>query len=167
MTRREAAAALTSTERAILAAVTRSRGVWARLDRLPAHDPADLAALIDRDLAVLWQLPEPEGLVLTLTPWGAIVCEVSIHERIKRDGDGYIEEPYWDDDDAPELPLVLPRHAHETRLLLAHLIPSREPNPAELVTDDEGEVLVLFGQAVRRDRRIKPASGGRPTRRAS
>jgi len=167
MTRREAAAALTSTERAILAAVTRGRGVWARRGRLPTHEPADLQSLLDRDLAVLWMLPEPEGEVLTLTPWGAIVLDVAIHERIRRDGDGYLEEPFWDEADHPEPPLVLPRHAHETRLLLAHLIPSREPNPCELVTDDEGEVLVLFGQAVRRDRRIKPASGGRPTRRAS
>jgi hypothetical protein len=160
-------AGLTDAERALLQAIIDGRLAWSYWSvlALAGHAEETAAGLQAAGLVVDWHLPD--GHALTLTPWGACVCDVWIVERVVVVGEELEEDPVWTDGTRAVPPLRLPKRAREIRYPWPDQLPDTRATRA-LMLDDEGEPVLLFGKLkvpVEIDPRLARKAKPQPRRR--
>ena len=170
---------------ALLQAMLDGTEAWAMLSALGEAATVPLAELLNHapPLVELWS--RPDGVAAVLTPWALWATSATVTERLAfasqeiRVWDGPSRLPArrvvrvcfevpisGDDTDEDTRPIRSPRHAMEVELPHPELVVDRR-GPDVVLDEADDEPLVLMGQVVRRDRRIKGKPlAGRVKRRA-
>lgn len=123
------------------------------------HDAEALFEAIALGVVTLW--PLPRGQAVTLTPWGAAVLKVEIHERVYQRRKELHEDPYWAEAGTEPKPLRIPNRPGEVPLTWPELVEDPTPNP---ILEDEWGPVKLWGREIPRARAKGRKSAGSATR---
>lgn len=129
-----------------------------------------LDELVAMKLVVLWdqcKLGRPLTPRVTLDPYAAVLMQVHILERTTIVGEELSEDPYWAETSQEPRSIHLPKRRHEIRWPWMDELPDPKSvrKSGEVMRDEEGEPVLLFGQQVPEDRKLKGKGGAKTKRR--
>jgi hypothetical protein len=149
----------------VLEAITAGTEAWTMVEVLEkaGHEPETLEILQASGLVERWE--RPDGVAITLTPWGEYCRSVVIRERtvvireprveggravLSKRGKPLMTEsteivPFWgaEGEGSGRGERVFPRR-HERRLLCPESVPDPRPGPEFLLDEENGQRVTLF-----------------------